>query len=64
MNFKKYFVAALPALLLASCASDEPATGGEDVNNGKAMYARIQIQVPTATRSNTLDKPTRTTSTM
>lgn len=57
MNFKKYFVAALPALLLASCASDEPATGGEDVNNGKAMYARIQIQVPTATRSNTLDKP-------
>lgn len=57
MNFKKYFVAALPALLLASCASDEPATGGEDVNNGKNVYARIQIQVPTATRSNTLDKP-------
>lgn len=58
MNFKKLLFAALPALLLASCASDEPAVtpeGGD--SNGKPMYAKIRVQVPTSSRSQTTPTP-------
>lgn len=62
MNFKKFLVGALPAMLLASCASDEPTVGpGPDDTGGKAMYAKIQIKVP-STRSNTIDPNENTNS--
>ncbi len=62
MNFKKVLVAALPAMLLASCASDEPTVGpGSDDTGGKAMYAKIQIKVP-STRSSTIEPDDNTNS--
>lgn len=62
MNFKKFLVAALPAMLLASCASDEPTVGpGADDTGGKAMYAKIQIKVP-STRSSTINPDENTNS--
>lgn len=54
MNFKKLLVAALPAMLLASCASDEPGvnTGGESTKGG--LYATIKLDVP-GSRSETTE---------
>ena len=56
MNFKKLLVAALPAMLLASCASDEPGvnTGGESTKGG--LYATIKLDVP-GSRSETTETP-------
>lgn len=56
MNFKKLLVAALPAMLLASCASDEPGVnpGGESTKGG--FYATIKLDVP-GSRSETLPQP-------
>lgn len=56
MNFKKFFLAAAPALLLTACASDDPAVnpdngGGE----GTPMYAKIRLQTAAGTRSKTGD---------
>lgn len=55
MNFKKFLIAAAPAaLLLASCASDDPnVTPGDGGVEGKSMYAKIRVRVP-STRSNTI----------
>lgn len=54
MNLKKFLIGALPALLLASCASDEPAVnpGGSEGGN---TYAKIRLQLATGTRSATDD---------
>ena len=56
MNFKKLLVAALPAMLLASCASDEPGVnpGGESTKGG--FYATIKLDA-SSSRSNTTDTP-------
>lgn len=56
MNFKKLLVAALPAMLLASCASDEPGVnpGGESTKGG--LYATIKLDVP-GSRSETTETP-------
>lgn len=56
MNFKKLLVAALPAMLLASCASDEPGVnpGGESTKGG--FYATIKLDA-SSTRSNTTETP-------
>lgn len=56
MSFKKFFLAAAPALLLTACASDDPAVnpdngGGE----GTPMYAKIRLQTAAGTRSETVD---------
>ena len=60
MNFKKLLVAALPAMLLASCASDEPGvnTGGESTKGG--LYATIKLDVP-GSRSETTETPGKNT---
>lgn len=57
MNFKKFLIAASPALLLASCASDEPVVnpGGGNEGSGNPVYAKIRVQVPGAVRSTTED---------
>ena len=61
MNFKKFLVAALPAMLLASCASDEPGSAtGPNGADGNPMYAKIRVQVP-STRSGTLENPDENT---
>lgn len=63
MNFKKFLIAAAPALMLASCASDEPnATPGDGGVEGKTMYAKIRVQVPSVTRSGTIDPDDNTNS--
>lgn len=60
MNFKKLLVAALPAMLLASCASDEPGVnpGGESTKGG--LYATIKLDVP-GSRSETTETPGQNT---
>lgn len=59
MNFKKFLIASAPALLLASCASDEPMGNPDEgvVGTGTPMYAKIRVHVPTGTRSQTTVTP-------
>lgn len=54
MNLKKFLIGAMPALMLASCASDEP-TVNNDRGEGGSTYAKIRLQLTTATRSGTVD---------
>lgn len=54
MNLRKFLMGAVPALLLASCASDEPAVN-PDHGEGGTTYAKIRLQLTTATRSSTVD---------
>lgn len=54
MNLKKFLIGALPALLLASCASDEPTVNPGEGQGGNT-YAKIRLQLSTGTRSATDD---------
>lgn len=56
MNFKKFFLAAAPALLLTACASDDPAVNPDNGGaEGMPMYAKIRLQTAAGTRSGTVD---------
>lgn len=56
MNFKKFLFGALSALALTAC-SNEDAPAAPDAGKEGDLYARIKIQLPTASRSQTTVKP-------
>lgn len=57
MNFKKFFLAAAPALLLTACASDDPSVSPDNGGSaaGTTMYAKIHLKTAVGTRSGTVD---------
>lgn len=54
MNFKKFLIGAAPALLLASCASEDMP---DNPDNGKTgnLYTTVKLHMATSNRSTTGD---------
>lgn len=50
-----FFAVAALAMGMASCSTEEPGGGNEIVDNGERLHAKIQLYLPTATRSTTVD---------
>lgn len=60
MNFKKFLFGALSALALTAC-SNEDAPAAPDAGKEGDTYATITLQLPTGSRSSTLDDPSENT---